>query len=292
MTPNLKETRMRDIRSVLATGCATFLLVATCAGAASARTGTLTITADNDYLLWVNGQFIGSMIKDGPWEWDIGDVRQLTLQDGVNTFAVRCNNYPSGGAVGLIAFLRTPEGDSLVTNTQWKVASTAPANWFDPGFDDSSWGQAVELGDYTAGPWSGFGDMSEFRGTGARWIWKDGFPDTCYARARLSLASLAGVPADAPRGGAAAILWAAPNVTRSQTTVRFRLAQPGPVRLQVLDTAGRVRRTLLDREETAGEHLVRWDGGDADGRAVASGVYFIAMESSRTRATARVVLIR
>ena len=60
----------------------------------------------------------------------------------------------------------------------------------------------------------------------------------------------------------------------------------------VYDVAGRKMRTLLDRAVGSGEHEVRWDGTDDRGRCVASGVYFIRVETSDEAGILRVVLIR
>jgi len=56
--------------------------------------------------------------------------------------------------------------------------------------------------------------------------------------------------------------------------VRFGLANADHVTLKVYDMAGRLVRTLADRDFTAGEHALGWDGTGDDGRALKPGVYF------------------
>jgi hypothetical protein len=65
----------------------------------------------------------------------------------------------------------------------------------------------------------------------------------------------------------------APNPFNPQTEIRFELPQRGPVRLTLHDLRGRTLATLLSEEMDAGVHRVVWDGRDARGQRVASGVY-------------------
>ena len=82
-----------------------------------------------------------------------------------------------------------------------------------------------------------------------------------------------------------------PNPFRSEIGLAFS-APGGRVTARVYDVAGRKVHTLLDRVVGAGEREIRWDGTDDRGRRVASGVYFIRVETSREGGTLRVVLIR
>lgn len=69
-----------------------------------------------------------------------------------------------------------------------------------------------------------------------------------------------------------------PNPFNPQTTIPFSLASSGRVILRIYDIAGRLVRTLVDRTETAGFHVVRWDGRSDEGASTASGVYFYRIE--------------
>jgi hypothetical protein len=70
----------------------------------------------------------------------------------------------------------------------------------------------------------------------------------------------------------------APNPFNPTTSIRFTVAREGAkVRMSVYDVAGRLVRDLVDGPATAGEHVARWDGTDAEGRPVASGVYFVRL---------------
>lgn len=82
-----------------------------------------------------------------------------------------------------------------------------------------------------------------------------------------------------------------PNPFRYGTSVAFVLDQPGLVRLRVWDVAGRLVRTLAERDMPAGPRTVHWDGLDSHGRPVAAGVYFCDLHHNG-RSLARQKMIR
>lgn len=70
----------------------------------------------------------------------------------------------------------------------------------------------------------------------------------------------------------------APNPFNPVTSIGYSVANDGArVRMSVYDVAGRLVRDLVDGTATAGVHTARWDGTDAAGRAVASGIYFVRL---------------
>lgn len=73
-----------------------------------------------------------------------------------------------------------------------------------------------------------------------------------------------------------------PNPFNPETQVRFRISQPGLVRLTVYDLLGREVRTLLNEPLAPGEHQVVWDGKDALSRPAASGVYIYRLVLERS----------
>jgi flagellar hook assembly protein FlgD len=54
-----------------------------------------------------------------------------------------------------------------------------------------------------------------------------------------------------------------------------------PTEFRFLDVAGRVVRSVEMGSLPAGRHTFEWDGTDAAGRSVASGLYFIRFEAGR-----------
>jgi len=70
-----------------------------------------------------------------------------------------------------------------------------------------------------------------------------------------------------------------PNPFNRLTTITYELPRPVSVRLTIYNCAGQEVRTLLDREQPAGQHQVVWDGRDNSGMRVGSGLYFQALEA-------------
>ena len=66
----------------------------------------------------------------------------------------------------------------------------------------------------------------------------------------------------------------APNPFNPATVVRFSLPDDGAAQLTVYNLLGQEVAVLTSGLKTAGEHAVRWDGRDLQGRPAASGVYF------------------
>ena len=62
--------------------------------------------------------------------------------------------------------------------------------------------------------------------------------------------------------------------------------------LQVYDLQGRLRRTLLDEEVSAGLHRITWDGKDDDGRLAGAGVYFARLSSAGHHAVKQMIFVR
>jgi len=71
-----------------------------------------------------------------------------------------------------------------------------------------------------------------------------------------------------------------PNPFNPEGTLTFSTSRPGRIMVRLFDIQGRLVRTLMDELARAGRHEVRIDGRDAQGAALASGVYFIHIHSS------------
>ena len=89
-----------------------------------------------------------------------------------------------------------------------------------------------------------------------------------------------------------ALLQNAPNPFNPTTTIRFSLPAAGTARLAVYSVAGQLVRVLVDGPTAAGAHAIVWDGRDASGREVASGVYVYRLISKDGVMTRRMTLAR
>ena len=73
-----------------------------------------------------------------------------------------------------------------------------------------------------------------------------------------------------------------PNPLSSETKIAFRLPEPGHMELKIYGVSGRLVRTLVDGDRTAGLHDAVWDGLDDPGREVTPGVYFYRLTHTRS----------
>ncbi|MDM7914740.1 MAG: choice-of-anchor B family protein [Candidatus Eisenbacteria bacterium] len=98
--------------------------------------------------------------------------------------------------------------------------------------------------------------------------------------------------APGPEAGVARLdLNASPNPFRASTELSYTLPKSGPVRLELVDVEGRLVSTLLDRNETAGAHVVPLDTAAIFEDAPA-GVYFGVLRTANGEAKRRLVLVR
>lgn len=70
------------------------------------------------------------------------------------------------------------------------------------------------------------------------------------------------------------------------------MARADHVTLAIHDVAGQQVATLLDAELGAGPVAVRWDGRDAQGGNLSSGVYFATLVTDHGRAVQKLTLLK
>jgi hypothetical protein len=83
-----------------------------------------------------------------------------------------------------------------------------------------------------------------------------------------------------------------PNPFNPTTTIGFSLPDRMEVDLTIFDVNGRRVVTLLHRAIPAGLSEIDWNGRDANGGAVASGVYFYRLRAGSTVQTKKMVLLK
>jgi hypothetical protein len=108
------------------------------------------------------------------------------------------------------------------------------------------------------------------------------------ARLTWEAAEIGKTPSDLSTG----LLRFSRNPFRSDTELWFAMAEPGTAVVEVFDLRGRRVRTLLEDFRRAGIHRVSWDGRDAGGAGVASGVYYVRLRSSAGTSTRPVTRVR
>ena len=157
----------------------------------SADSALAKISADSKYWLWINGKLIvfEGQLKRGPnpndTYYDVVDLKPH-LVEGENTIAALLwyfgkhgFSHKSSGKAGFL-FDAEIDGGKLLSDASWKAAkhpaygnTAAPlpnfrlpesnirfdagkdiSGWQNPGFDDSAWAAAAELGKAPCAPWN------------------------------------------------------------------------------------------------------------------------------------------
>jgi subtilisin family serine protease len=85
-----------------------------------------------------------------------------------------------------------------------------------------------------------------------------------------------------------------PNPFGGNTTIPYAVGGSGqqPVTLRVYDVTGALVKTLVQSPLAAGPYEATWDGTDALGRPVASGVYFVRLGAAGIVQTRRIAVLR
>jgi hypothetical protein len=83
-----------------------------------------------------------------------------------------------------------------------------------------------------------------------------------------------------------------PNPSAGNSVIRYSLAEDGPVRLSVYDTAGREVARLVDRTMAAGTWTEAWNGRDRNGLQLAVGVYYLRLQTPSGVKSAKISLVR
>jgi hypothetical protein len=78
-----------------------------------------------------------------------------------------------------------------------------------------------------------------------------------------------------------------PNPFNPNTTIKFELSQKSQVSLKVFNALGQLVTTLVNGEQEAGYHEVKFNGSN-----LASGVYFYRIQAGDFVATKRLLLLK
>ncbi len=84
-----------------------------------------------------------------------------------------------------------------------------------------------------------------------------------------------------------------PNPFNPTTTIKYSLPNSSIVTLRVYNLLGKEVATLVDNEfKQAGNHVGVWDGRNASGNVVASGLYLLRMQAGNFVQTRKMVLVQ
>ncbi len=83
-----------------------------------------------------------------------------------------------------------------------------------------------------------------------------------------------------------------PNPFNPITNIPFALPVSGHVTIDVYNVLGQKVRTLLDGPVSSGFKVIQWDGCSSSGSSVASGVYYVRMQSGEAVTTRNMSLVK
>lgn len=249
----------------------------------------------------------GNPLMEGPAPLRWGDVQtwQTVTQDGQVLLCAKATPLGIGGAYRYEYALYNYDSDREIRRFEVPLGDASEITnigFHDADLDDSDDWQGVidgnnlvwEVDPYDVDPNAhalGFGMLFNFRfdadvpsqdGPVVLEPWKpiDGpGGQTTDPMAVASFIPQATVSVgDVAAARAALSLRNEPNPVVQSTAIRFDLANPGEVALEIFDPSGRRVRSVFDGSLPAGPQSVTWDGKGENGRRVRSGVYYYRLK--------------
>jgi hypothetical protein len=193
-------------------------------------------------------------------------VRSVSLDDAAHGYGVAWSPNPDGSARVMVYDRGISGGGAAAGAGGGSAAPMAVTITLDPTAGAAA-GGALTLRDWRAASWDA-GPLAVEPG-----------------------ATRAAMPANAV-AGAPSISAARPNPFVSQTEIAFTVPAAGRASLRLFDARGRLVRTLVSGSVAAGVHRASWDGRDARGREVGSGVYFVRLDAFGVTETRRLLRLR
>jgi len=115
--------------------------------------------------------------------------------------------------------------------------------------------------------------------------WGEGFNETAVRAAIVAWLGVEAGGSETPATKDLSLAQNRPNPTRGSTEIAFSLPKAENVRLAVYDAQGRLVRTLVEGNRSAGTHQVSVSG-------LESGVYFYRLETGKASHTRRMVVTK
>ena len=83
-----------------------------------------------------------------------------------------------------------------------------------------------------------------------------------------------------------------PNPFNPSTSLDIQTSERNDLNVRIFDATGRLVNTLINKELDAGHYTVKWNGLDAMGQGMPTGVYFIQVRSGVEISTQKMILIK
>ncbi len=83
-----------------------------------------------------------------------------------------------------------------------------------------------------------------------------------------------------------------PNPFNNQTVIKFSVNENSYVKLSVFDILGREIKSLVKENKNPGVYETHWNASDNEGKVVASGIYFIRLDTIKFTDTKKIMLLQ
>lgn len=83
-----------------------------------------------------------------------------------------------------------------------------------------------------------------------------------------------------------------PNPFNPNTQIQYHLATPSDVELTIYNAKGQKVCTLINEFKNAGDHQINWNGKNANGVEVSSGIYYCGLKSNQGTLNHKMLLIK
>ncbi len=83
-----------------------------------------------------------------------------------------------------------------------------------------------------------------------------------------------------------------PNPFNPSTKIDIETSEGNDLIVSVFDATGRLVNNLMNEYLDAGRYEIRWNGNDASGQTMSTGVYFVQVRSGKEMNTQKMILIK
>jgi hypothetical protein len=231
------------------------------------------------YEQWSNGQWVGQYRFTYTYD---ANGKELTFL---------YEQWSNGQWVGQYRFTYTYDanGKELTSlydkwsNGQWVSDSRTTSTYDAQGNLTLLWHFSWHNSSWTPTDFGHASEASVFDGAGNHYDFSDGYNITLISR--LIVAGVASQIVSVPASYSLAQNY--PNPFNPSTTIRYHLPNLSHVTLAVFNTLGQQVATLVQAQQEAGYHEVKFDG-----TALASGVYFYRLHARDFVATKQLLLLK
>jgi hypothetical protein len=207
-------------------------------------------------------------------------VWQSELQDG-SGLGVYGQRIETGTVSAAFASI-TAEEDNGTVRIRWQVASDEPLQGFN--VYRSSAGENMQLATLLPRGTSEFIDEHAQRGT--RYTYRVG---AIHEDGHETLSPATDIDI---KGYNFRLFPNRPNPFHPGTTIEYELGRAESIEIRIFDAAGRLVISLESGLKPSGRHTVTWDGRDARGERVGSGVYFYRLQAGQKTVTRKMLFLK